>query len=185
MARLPDNDRIYNGSAVYDLYSYQNGSAVRVRDYGTAAPEIQRPAGLPEERLQPQKKRRVKVKAAVSPFGVVGLAAVVCLMILVVFGYVQLYEATERVSDMESRIASLEEEQRILESLYEGAIDLDYIELRAAELGMAQPTDSQKVYVNLSGADRAEIYSREQTGWFARIFRAIESSASGLVEYLS
>lgn len=185
MARLPETDRVYNGSAAYDLYAYQNSSAARVRDYGTSAPEIQRPAGLPEERVQPRKQRRVKVKAAVAPVGVIGLAVVVCLMVLVVFGYVQLYEATERVSDMESRIASLEEEHRILESLYEGAIDLDYIELRAAELGMAQPTESQKVYVNLSGADRAEIYSREDTNWFAKIFRAIESSASGLVEYLS
>lgn len=182
MARLPD---VYNGSAAYDLYHLNSGSAAHVRDYGTAAPEIQRPAGLPEEKVLPRKQRRVKVKAAVAPFGVVGLAAVVCLMILVVFGYVQLYEATERVSGMESRIASLEEENRILTSLYEGAIDLDYIELRAAELGMAQPTDSQKVYVNLSGADRAEIYSREEGGWLAKIFRAIESSASGLVEYLS
>lgn len=182
MARLPD---VYNGSAAYDLYHLNNGSAVRVRDYGTAAPEIQRPAGLPEEKTLPQKKRRVKVKAAVAPFGVVGLGVVVCLMVLVVFGYVQLYEATEHVSSMESRIASLEEEQRILTSLYEGAIDLDYIEQRAAELGMAQPTESQKVYVNLSGADHAEIYSREEGGWLARIFRAIESSASGLVEYLS
>ena len=121
MARLPD---VYNGSAAYDLYHLNNGSAVRVRDYGTAAPEIQRPAGLPEEKTLPQKKRRVKVKAAVAPFGVVGLGVVVCLMVLVVFGYVQMYEATERVSSMESRIASLEEEQRILTSLYEGAIDL-------------------------------------------------------------
>lgn len=179
MARQYDNER------VYDFASYQNGSAARVLDYGTTAPEIRRPQGLPEEVVLPQKQRRVKVKAAVSPFAVIGLAVVVCLMVLVVFGYVQLYEATERVSDIESQISSLREENRILESLYEGAIDLEHIELRAAELGMAQPTESQKVYVNLSGADHAEIYSREEANWFARMFRAVESSASGLVEYLS
>ena len=180
MARLTEN-----GSAAYDLYSYESGSAARVRDYGTAAPRVPRPAGLPEERVQPRKQQKVRVKAAVAPVGVIGLAVVACLMILVVFGYVQLYEASERVSTMESRISSLQEEQRILTSLYESAIDLDYIELRAAELGMAQPTESQKVYVNLSGADRAEIYARENVSWVSRMFRAIESSASGLVEYLS
>ena len=177
--------RQYTTDKVYDFASYQNGSAARALDYGTAAPQIHRPQGLPKEVVLPQQQRRVKVKTAVAPFGVIGLAVVVCLMVLVVFGYVQLYEATERVSDIEYQIAELQEENRILESLYESAIDLEHIELRAAELGMAQPTESQKVYVNLSGADHAEIYARDNSSWFARMFRAIESSASGLVEYLS
>ena len=179
MARQFDSNRIY------DFTSYQSGSAARVLDYSSAAPQIRRPQGLPEEVVLPQKQRRVKVKAAVAPFGVIGLAVVVCLLVLVVFGYVQLYEASERVSDIEGQISALQEENRILESLYEGAIDLEHIELRAAELNMAQPTESQKIYVNLSGADHAEIYAREEANWFGRMFRAIESSASGLVEYLS
>jgi len=157
---------------------------VRQDYYGTAAPKVDRP-GLPEERVLPQIERRVKVKAAIAPFGVVGMVAVACMLILVIFGYVQLYEATEQVSQMHAKLESLQEEQRILESLYEGGIDLNDIEMRAAELGLAQPTASQMVYVNLSGADHAEIYKQEDINLFARIIRAIESSAGGLVEYLS
>ena len=107
------------------------------------------------------------------------------MLILVVFGYVQLYEATERVSSLQSELSSLQQEQVVLESLYEGGIDLDYIEERAAELGMSVPTREQTVYLNLSGSDKAEIYTVEKTNIFQRIIQAIETSASGLVEYLS
>ena len=181
MARTSNS--IYNGSAAYDLYRY-NGSAAQQRISGTAAPQIER-RRLPEEVVVPQIERRVKVKAAVAPFAVVGMVAVVCMLILVVFGYVQLYEATERVSSLKTELSSLQQEQVILESLYESSIDLDYIELRAAELGLGLPTKDQTVYLNLSGSDRAEIYHTEKSNIFQRILQAIEASAGGLVEYLS
>ena len=122
MARSNNVYQIYNGSAAYDLYQKETYDF-----YGNAAPEIQR-QGLPEERILPEKRQRVKVKAAVAPFALVGLMVVACMLILVVFGYVQLYEATERVSNLKSELNTLQQEQVILESLYESGIDLDYIE---------------------------------------------------------
>lgn len=174
MAR-DDNERLFNGSAAYQLYS----------DFeSTAAPEIQHP-DLPQERPRHKKVRRVKVKTAVSPVAVVGLLAVTCMLILVVFGYVQLYEASEEVSYLQSELSELQERQVVLQSLYEEGIDLDYVEERAAELGLRMPTKEQTVYINLAGSDQAEIYTSEQTNIFQRILQAIERSASGLVEYLS
>lgn len=170
-----DRDSLFNGSAAYQLYpDYQ----------GSAAPEVQHP-DLPEEQRRPKRVRRVKVKAAVSPVAVIGLLTVTCMLILVVFGYVQLYEATEQVSTLQSELSDLQAQQVVLESLYEEGIDLDSIEERAAELGMRLPTKEQTVYINLSGDDQAEIYSAEKTNIFQRILQAIERSASGLVEYLS
>ena len=174
MAERNNVYQLYNGSAAYDLYQYN----------GSTAPEIQSP-GLPEERRAPKKQKRVKAKAMIAPTALMGLMVVACMLILVVFGYVQLYEATEQVSDLERELSSLMQQQVILESLYEGGIDLDYIEQRAAELGFSVPTKEQTVYLNLSGADKAEIYTSEETNFIRRIFQAIESSASGLVEYLS
>ena len=179
MARRVNPNQYYNGSAAYDLYQNRN-----IDFLGTAAPEIQHP-GLPEERVLPRKHKRVKVKAAVAPFAVVGMMVVACMLILVIFGYVQLYEATEKVSSLQDELTSLQQKQVVLESLYEGGIDLDLIEKRATELGFAVPTQEQTVYLNLSGSDRAEIYEAEKTNIFQRVIRAIESSASGLVEYLS
>ena len=169
-----ETDRLYNGSAAYDLY----------RTEGSAAPKIERP-GLPEERPYTRPERRVKVKAAVAPPSVVGLMVAACMLILVVFGYVQLYEATEHVSSLKNELYSLQEDQAVLESLYEGSIDLNVIEARAAELGLVAPSREQTVYINLSGSDRAEIYETEHLNLFQRIIQAIESSATGLVEYLS
>ena len=171
MARRNQYDM--DGSVAYNLYT--NGSA---------APEIQHP-GLPEERQLPKKRQRVKAKTAVAPVAVLGMMVVACMLILVVFGYVQLYEATEHVSDLKSELTTLQKEQVVLESLYEGSIDLDYIEERATELGLGVPTREQTVYLNLSGSDRAEIYAVEKTNLIQRILQAIRNSASGLVEYLS
>lgn len=175
--RTPLN--LYGSSAAYDLYQYER------QDFGgSAAPEIGHP-GLPDEQLLPRRERRVKAKTAVAPFAVLGLLLAACMLILVIFGYVQLYEATEYVNRLESELSSLQEDQAVLESLYEGSIDLDYVQERAAELGLVTPSREQTVYVDLSGSDRAELYESEHLNFFQRILQAIENSASGLVEYLS
>ena len=173
MARA-DIDRMYNGSAAVDLYHID----------GTAAPEIQHP-GLPEERVRPERHRTVKGKTTIAPFSLIGSMITACMLILVVFGYVQLYEATEEVSQLKSELSSLQQEQVVLESLYEGSIDLEYVQTQAAAMGFGVPDRDQVVYLNLTGEDKAEIYHVEKLNIFQRIFSAIENSAGGLVEYLS
>lgn len=172
MART-NTERLYNGSAAYDLHYY-----------GNAAPQIER-RGLPEERSLPRDERHVKAKVSIAPVSVFGLLVTVCMLILVVFGYVQLYEATEHVSSLKSELSNLRQEQVVLESLYEGGIDLDYIEAQAGAMGFAVPEREQIVYLNLVGNDKAEIYSVEKENIFQRVLHALETSAGGLVEYLS
>lgn len=173
MAR-PGENQLYNGSAAYDMH-YLTSSA---------APEIER-QGLPEDRPLPLNHRHVKAKLAIAPVSVFGMMVAVCMLILVVFGYVQLYEASEQVSSLKSQLSNLRQEQVVLESLYEGGIDLDMIEVQAGEMGFAVPEREQIVYLNLVGSDKAEIYSVAKENIFQRVIRAIETSAGGLVEYLS
>lgn len=168
------NDQLYNGSAAYDMHYLTQ----------TAAPEIRR-EGLPEDRPLLINGRHVKAKVAIAPLSVFGMMVAVCMLILVVFGYVQLYEASERVSSLKSELSDLRQEQVVLESLYEGGIDLDAIEEQAGVMGLAVPDREQVVYLNLVGSDKAEIYSTQRETLFSRIVRAIETSAGGLVEYLS
>ena len=47
-------------------------------------------------------------------------------------------------------------------------IDLDAIETAAGDLGLTKPSQEQIVYLDLSGADRAEIYQEEKTSVFSR-----------------
>ena len=162
-----------NGAAAYDI-----------RAYGNAAPEIQRP-GLPQERRQPVRRVRVKAKLAVSPFGVVGILASACMLVLVIFGYVQLYEAKTQVSDLNDQLTALNAENQTLRSEYESKIDLSAIEKRATELGMIQAGAGQTVYLNLSGSDRAEVLGEARANGLTSLFEAIKSSVESLVSYLS
>ena len=103
MARNTERNGLYNGSAAYDVYEQFGGSV---------APKVQ-PKGLPEEHISPNRYRRVKAKTAIAPTAVLGIMVAACMMVLVIFGYVQLYEASQQVSRLEYQLSSLQEEQAI------------------------------------------------------------------------
>lgn len=165
-----------NGAAAYDVYAWQNIS--------TAPQRRPEPQHLPEERPVPRKQQRVKARTALAPFTLFGMLAVACMLVLVVFGYVRLFEATSRVSELQSQLQELQSQQTMLRSKYEARIDLDSIEASAKELGLSKPTQEQVIYVNLSGTDRAELYQEEKTSIVAEIIAAMEASISDLIAYL-
>ena len=164
-----------NGAAAYDVYA---SNTVR-----QPLREPERHA-LPQDRPLPQKRQRVRAKMAIAPFTVFGAAIAACMMILVIFGYVQLFEASSRVSRLESQLKSLQADQLLLQSKYEGKIDLAAIEQRASELGLRKPSQEQIVYVNLTGTDQAEIYKTEKSSILGEIIGAVEQSISDLIAYL-
>lgn len=181
MAANRNSDNLYrlpyrtNGAAAYDVHSY----------HGNTAPEIQRP-GLPEEQRRPVRRIRVKAKTAVSPFAVFGMVAVACMLAMVIFGYVQLYEATSVAGELSTQLDALTTENQRLRSEYEGKIDLAAIEERAIqELGMSQPTANQTVYLNLSGTDRAVVMQEQSQNLLTSVVEAVKSSVEGMVSYLS
>ncbi len=162
----------YDGMAAYDIYRNQT------------APQIQRPE-LPDEQIRPVKKKKIRAKTVVSPFAFLGMTAAACMLVLVIFGYVQLYEATSQVGALQTQLDNLVEEQTSLQSTYEGKIDLANIEQRAAELGMSQPGTGQLIYLNLTGSDKAEIFTEEKHNIVQEVIQAIKNSVSDLVAYLS
>lgn len=162
----------YNGAAAYDIYR------------NPTAPQIDHPATTGRaDTPGPAHPHQGKNGSFAVAF--LGMVASICMLVLVIFGYVQLYEVTSQVGKLENELESLLEEQTNLRSSYEGKIDLSYIEQRAAELGMTQPSSGQVVYLNLAGSDKAEIFTEEKTNVFSDIINAIKNSVSGLVEYLS
>lgn len=165
----------------------------RFEIHGTAAYDIRqsavrkpRPVQLPEEReLPPVHVRKVRARLRVSPFSVLGIAVTVFLAVLVVFGYVRLYEASTEVSNLERQLSTLEQERGRLESKYENKVSLAQIEEQAEALGMSKPRSSQTVYLDLGGADRAEITPAEHTNILVMVYSAIRDSIRDFVEYLS
>ena len=170
-----------NGAAAYDVYSGAYAYNERYDGSALRRPERQH---LPEERPVPRRQERVKVKTAVAPFTLFGMAAAALMLVLVIFGYVQLFEATTRVGELQSQLNELTAQQTLLESKYESKIDLKVVQQRAEELGMSAPRDDQVIYVSLSGSDRAEIYEEEKTNILGEIIGAVEESISDLIAYL-
>lgn len=161
-----------------------NGAAAYDARRETAAPQIERPQ-LPEERPRPARRVRVKAKAEVSLFAVFGMAAAGFLLVLVIFGYVQLYEATAEVGRLRDELASVEAENQDLSARYEGKIDLAAIEERAIhELGMSQPASNQNVYLNLTGEDRGVLVTEDEPGFFQTLIEACTSGVKNLAGYL-
>lgn len=171
--------RYTNGAAAYDIYQFP------IRDNTAQQPQRrQLPQELPQETYVPQRQQRVRAKTAVAPFTMFGMVAVMCMLVLVIFGYVQLYEATSNVSRLENRLASLQQERVQLQGRYDGKLDLRTLEEKAAALGLSAPKEEQIVYVRLSGTDRAEIYETEKTSVVGEIWSALEQSVSELIAYL-
>lgn len=156
----------------------------------TAVPKPQR-RELPEERpvvreRKPQKAIRTKpqMHPISSGFTVVGLLTAAFLIILVISGYVQLYEATSEVADLNDELETVQQEQATLQSQYESKIDLDYVEqVATTQLGMLQPAPNQVVYLDLCEPDHAEIVKAEQTERSANIFSALRDGVTGMIGY--
>ena len=170
----PNRRNLYrdNGAAAYDVYAWNDQTARQYDD--NRAYERTLPIELPDERAYEQPYRRVKARTAIAPFTLAGMLTVVCLMILVIFGYVQLFEAS----------TNLKEQQLMLQSKYDAKIDLTAAEEYAAEIGLTKCQPEQIVYVSFSGNDQAEIYTQQRTSVFGEILDAMQQSILGLIEYL-
>lgn len=156
----------------------------------TAVPKPQH-RELPEERpavreWKPQKAVRTKpqIHPISSGFTVVGLLTAAFLIMLVISGYVQLYEATSEVADLNDELEAVQQEQATLQSQYESKIDLEYVEqVATTQLGMLQPAPNQVVYLDLCEPDHAEIVKTEQTERSASIFSALRDGVTGMIGY--
>lgn len=167
-----------NGSAAYDI-------DFAPKHQNTARP-LERPERLPEAPVRRQPVKKVKAKAAVSPFALLGSAVVVVLLFLVVFSYVSLYETQTEVAELEDELEVLAEQQAHLNAKYEDSLDLDAVEQRARELGMKEPNPDQIVYVRVDTGDTTEIYSAPQEkNFFVRIYDAFRNAFADALEYFS
>ena len=159
----------FNGSAAYDIR-------------GTAVPKPQ-PAQLPEEKPVHHAKPAPKARPAIAPLAVLGIVVAAVLLLMVVYSYVQLYEATDRAGELSKQLASTQAETAKLRSTYESRIDLAAIEARARELGMTQPSLRQTVYLNIAGADHAEVLQVDDRSYMEKALDAVTGSFRGVVEY--
>ncbi len=165
-----------NGAAAYDV-RYSN----RELEYGSAARRLPEREKAPRPRPRP----RPKAKLSVSPLAVAGLVAVAFMLVFVLCGYVQLYEETSAVSDLQDQIEQAQEYHARLQAIYDSKVDLDAIGQRAAALGMTEPNSRQTIFLNLQGTDRAVISGLGSENVVQTAWSAIVRSVRTLKEYFS
>ncbi len=170
-----------------------NGSAAYQPSYGTPGRESTArplPERKPERRQAPARQPRrqprkvVHEKIAIAPFGVLGIALALGLLVLVLFGYVQIYESGSQVSDLQDRLTELKEENHKLQSEFDNAVDLQQVEKRAMELGMQRPSAKQSVSVEVPVEDVTVISGRTHSSPVRTAVLAVYETARDLVEYL-
>lgn len=173
---MADQEKIYgtNGSAAYRVYETRLDGTTAVKPVHV---------DLPEEQKEPEKKRLERARLVISPFAAIGLIVVVALLAMVVYGYVQLFETTSRLGVLNEQLAENKAEITKRQSYLESKIDLSEVEARARELGMRTPTIKQKVYLNLAGADRTEVYRADERNVVEKTWDAIVDSFNGILEY--
>ena len=160
--------RVYrsNGSAAVDYYA---DNTVHV------------PQSRPQPRPRPKKKVRAKVE--IAPFAVIGALVTLFLLVMVVQTQVRLFELKTAESKLNSTVMELDQQIEQLRSDYEGRVNLRAIEQEAKTIGMRKPTASQTVYLNIDGADSAEVLHYEQKGFFGTLWDAVSNGFRGVVEY--
>lgn len=170
------------GNAAYDLYR-----AVPVRNRGNAAPEIPELPELPElpkGRKESAEKVVVHARAEISVTAVLSFVAVLALLVMVISGYVRLYELTSVHASLSSDLTELEEEHDRLEASYEGRLNMEQIEaVAASELGMRLPTDDQIVYLDMPGEDTAVVYDSDTMG-VESVVQALKNGFGYLIDYI-
>ena len=132
-------------------------------------------------------RRAAQSKQAKSSITVVGVAvalAVVFVMVLQLFAFERLYESKSRVAALQTQLDELTEQQGKLRSEYESKIDFAAIEAQATRLGMAKPTGTESVYINLSGEDRGEVLKSSATVLTA-LARLTDDAFTNLAAYLA
>lgn len=164
-----------NGAAAYDIYRLPN----REMESGNAARRLKKPA--PRHRARP--KPRPKAKLTLAPLSVMGLLAAACMLVFVLCGYVQLFEETAQVSELQAQLRDAQAYQERLEATYDSKIDLDVIQEQAEALGMTLPNSRQTVYLNLEGVDRAVISEGGTENVAQTAWEAIRRSIHTLMEY--
>lgn len=155
-----------NGAAAYDVNGYNAAT-------GPAYELV--PAHRP--------RRKPKAKLMIAPVSILGLLAAACMLVFVICGYVQLFEASDSVSELRSQLSEAQELQHRLQSDYNSKIDLEMIQQRATSLGMTVPNSKQTVYLNLAGTDRAVIGDSRHDSFVRSMWNTITHSLHTFGEY--
>lgn len=167
-----------------------DGSLARELDWAVRERELnhagEAPRHPPKERAGEKARARVTLRERqrVSPFSVLGAAAVLGLAVLVLLSYVQLTVLSAETVELKSQLAELETKNVTLTAEYERMFDLATVRQAAEAAGMSKPSASQICYLDISDGDSVEIY-QEKNGPLDRLRAMMSHGVYAMVEYFN
>ena len=185
-----------NGAAAYDVYSnvyrypngtenYYDGSAVR-QPQEQPQERPQEPLRRPERYERPQRESRRRPAARPQPYVspiVAGVAVLMLMTVVLVLGYLRLTKASHEVTARQAQLQQVQEDNAALGVAYEKAFDQSSVKAAAQSAGMTKPTTDQIEYIELGGANMAEICRPESTGPLAQAWNWVRNGVDAVVEY--
>ncbi len=174
-----------------DVRTFKSYNFVTGAVDGTLAYDFSNPALYPEEETYDRPERRSRRKErtrsqrwiredvrtetvavrrlAISPLTMLGAAAAVVLLAMVLLAQIRLTDISSNAAALEDQIAALELERDKLTVEYETIFNLKDVEEQAVEvLGMQEPDSEQICYLTgVASADKAVVVTRQQTDMFS------------------
>ena len=103
----------------------------------------------------------------------------------ILYNYTQLTEVSAQVSSLKKELSTLKEEERRLSVMLDSKTNLKMVdEYARGVLGMAQITDGQIEYINISNEEMVMV-SAQNDVTFEKIASAVAKSFNAVVEYLN
>lgn len=175
------DERRRNMTMIYGSLAYDLDTLARERQLEEAG-EMPERSGAPQPKAQPRRHPQAQAKTRPSPLLVGGIVLVCALVMVLLFGYVQLTVVSNHVVTIKDQLATLEEEHVALVTEYEKTFDLATIKAAAEEAGMSKPTSGQIQYIDLSGSDTAVVYG-DEPGVVEKAISSIKGGAQFIWEY--
>lgn len=187
---MADQNKRMTQEPVYGSLAYDLDALERESFFGNAVPApreepLYRPEPERREWEQPQPRRRTAARprqeASVLVLG--GVALLTVMVVVLLLGYVRLTAATHALAEREAQLQQVQEENVSLGVAYEKAFDQSAIKAAAQAAGMAKPGSEQIEYIELGGADLAEVYRPASDGALARLWASLCDGVDAVVEY--
>lgn len=191
---MTDNNKKMNsepifGNLAYDLNTLTwdpfDGSAVR-QPQEQPQERPQEPLRRPERYERPQRESRRRPAARPQPYVspiVAGVAVLMLMTVVLVLGYLRLTKASHEVTARQAQLQQVQEDNAALGVAYEKAFDQSSVKAAAQSAGMTKPTIDQIEYIELGGANMAEICRPESTGPLAQAWNWVRNGVDAVVEY--
>lgn len=154
------------------------------RRYVTDGSEARAVPSGEQTRVTRRAAQSQKKKTPITVIGVAMVLGLVLVMVLQLFASQRLYESKSQVAALQTQLDELMEQQGKLRSEYESKIDFAAIEAQATRLGMAKPTGTESIYINLSGEDRGEVLTPSTT-MLTALSRLTDDAFTNLAAYLA